>query len=78
MQTEIQIEKGVPVPPRLRRQAGEMAVLLGAMDVGDSFVFEDDKNKNQMKRIKYVAKKIGITTTIRLIAASKYRAWRVE
>lgn len=76
MQSEVTIEKNIPVPPKLKGKAAEVAVILGSMDVGDSFVFDDVPNKNEQHRIQYVAKKLGIRTTIRLIGTGQYRAWR--
>jgi len=78
MSTQFQIEKNIPIPPKIRGRAGEMAVALAPLEVGDSFTFEDDANKNYQHRISYTAKRMGIKITVRLIGERRYRAWRIE
>lgn len=78
MQSEFQIEKDIPIPPQIRGKAGEVAITLGQMEVGDSFVFEDNEKKQAQIRIKYAAERLGIRMTVRKIDDLKYRAWRVE
>lgn len=77
MSTEYQIDKDIPIPPKIRGKAGEVAITLGAMEVGDSFVFEDNANKGQQLRIKYAAQKLGMRITVRRLGDSQFRAWRV-
>lgn len=78
MSTQFQIEKNIPIPPKIRGKAGVLSVALAPLEVGDSFVFEDDANKTEQRLLGYTAKRMGIKVTVRLIGERKYRAWRVE
>jgi hypothetical protein len=76
MPTEIQIEKGVPIPELSGgRPKSDVRLAFEKMEVGDSIVIE--RERLQLHSIKHLAKRVGIKVTQRQVNCEGRRIWRV-
>ena len=75
--TQIQVDKGVPLPGRKRGKAADVKLLLEKLEVGDSFVAP--VTINSCCRIRAIATQIGIEITMRnLKEEGATRIWRTK
>lgn len=77
MNSHLQIEKDVPIPP-IRHREGILVDTIRKMAIGDSFVFSGPKAISDATSIRHAAKRVGAKMTIRLVEGETYRAWRVQ
>jgi len=75
-QTEIQIEKGIPLIPKCGCLHGQWLLLLQKMDVGDSFVVNTQDERDCVLRVNTKTHNIRVTT--RKINGIGYRIWRIK
>jgi len=72
-QIEVNIEKGIPIPPKARTKVG-LTDALRRCEVGDSFLIET-ANRTGMYSIAY---NLGVKIVVRKINKQQYRIWRSE
>lgn len=80
----MKIEKNIPIPERRgRKPNGIYSKLMGAMQVGDSFLAEGEKLQTVQSAVRQAAHRAGIKITTRQEDSDeenvvKLRVWRIE